>query len=100
MSLRDTARVFGLMVAEAQAWSNAIPKSILENRLAEARQKSKELQNLISTNDVNRLLYETAEKIEGVPRHVSTHAAGVVISDNPLRDIVPLQKNSELYLTH
>ncbi|MFZ2787174.1 MAG: DNA polymerase III subunit alpha, partial [Trichococcus flocculiformis] len=99
MSLRDTARVFGLTVAEAQAWSNAIPNQ-LGISLAEARQKSKELQNLISTNDVNRLLYETAEKIEGVPRHVSTHAAGVVISDNPLRDIVPLQKkNSELYLT-
>ena len=99
MSLRDTARVFGLTVAEAQAWSNAIPNQ-LGISLAEARQKSKELQNLISTNDVNRLLYETAEKIEGVPRHVSTHAAGVVISDNPLREIVPLQKkNSELYLT-
>ena len=99
MSLRDTARVFGLTVAEAQAWSNAIPNQ-LGISLAEARLKSKELQHLISTNDVNRLLYETAEKIEGVPRHVSTHAAGVVISDNPLRDIVPLQKkNSELYLT-
>lgn len=99
MSLRDTARVFGLTVAEAQAWSNAIPNQ-LGISLAEARQKSKELQNLISATDVNRLLYETAEKIEGVPRHVSTHAAGVVISDNPLRDIVPLQKkNSELYLT-
>ncbi|MFY9901694.1 MAG: DNA polymerase III subunit alpha [Trichococcus sp.] len=99
MSLRDTARVFGLTVAEAQAWSNAIPNQ-LGISLAEAKQKSKELQKLISTNDVNRLLYETAEKIEGVPRHVSTHAAGVVISDNPLRDIVPLQKkNSDLYLT-
>lgn len=99
MSLRDTARVFGLTVAEAQAWSNAIPNQ-LGISLAEAKQKSKELQKLISTNDVNRLLYETAEKIEGVPRHVSTHAAGVVISDNPLREIVPLQKkNSDLYLT-
>lgn len=99
MSLRDTARVFGLTVAEAQTWSNAIPNQ-LGISLAEARQKSKELQILISATGVNRLLYETAEKIEGVPRHVSTHAAGVVISDNPLRDIVPLQKkNSELYLT-
>jgi DNA polymerase-3 subunit alpha len=99
MSLRDTARVFGLTVAEAQAWSNAIPNQ-LGISLSEAKQKSKELQKLISTNDVNRLLYETAEKIEGVPRHVSTHAAGVVISDNPLREIVPLQKkNSDLYLT-
>ena len=99
MSLRDTARVFGLTVAEAQTWSNAIPNQ-LGISLAEAKQKSKELQHLINASDVNRLLYETAEKIEGVPRHVSTHAAGVVISDSPLRDIVPLQKkNSELYLT-
>ena len=99
MSLRDTARVFGLSVAEAQTWSNAIPNQ-LGISLAEARQKSTELQKLISATDVNRLLYETAEKIEGVPRHVSTHAAGVVISDRPLRDIVPLQKkNSDLYLT-
>jgi len=99
MSLRDTARVFGLTVAESQAWSNAIPNQ-LGITLAEARQKSKDLQGLISATAVNRLLYETAEKIEGVPRHVSTHAAGVVISDQPLRGIVPLQKkNSELYLT-
>jgi len=39
-------------------------------------------------------LFETAKKIEGLPRHVSTHAAGVVISDQELTDYVPLQTGS------
>ncbi len=99
MSLRDTARVFGLSQTESNEWSNAIPNQ-LGISLTEARKKSKPLQELINKNDLNRLLFETAAKIEGVPRHVSTHAAGVVISDKPLVDIIPLQKrNSDLYLT-
>jgi len=99
MSLRDTARVFGLSQLESNQWSTAIPNQ-LGITLAESREKSKPLQELINSNDRNRLLFETAEKIEGVPRHVSTHAAGVVISDKRLVNTIPLQKrNSDLFLT-
>lgn len=99
MSLRDTARVFGLHPAESAKWSNAVPNQ-LGIRLAQAYQTSRELQNLVADSPLNRLLFETAKKIEGVPRHISTHAAGVVISDRPLVELIPLQKKgNDLYLT-
>ena len=58
-----------------------------------------DLRELDQTNaDAHRLL-EMAQKIEGVPRHVSTHAAGVLISAIPIDDLVPLQKNDTVVVT-
>lgn len=93
MAIRDTARVFGLKQEESNQWSKAIP-SQLGITLAEAYQQSSALQQLVSKNDQNHLMFSTAKKIEGLPRHTSTHAAGVVISDQKLENIVPLQEGS------
>lgn len=99
MALRDVARVFELSQAEAGTWSNAIPK-IAGITLQSAYQQSKELRELVQKSEKNQLLFETAKKIEGLPRHVSTHAAGVVISDQPLSQFLPLQQGSgSIYLT-
>ncbi|MDE1548972.1 DNA polymerase III subunit alpha [Jeotgalibaca caeni] len=99
MSLRDTGRVFGLTPAEAGKWSNAVPAQ-LGIQLRDAYRSSKELQKLVGESKRNRLLFETAVKIEGVPRHLSTHAAGIVISDRPLVETIPLQqREGELFLT-
>lgn len=93
MALRDVARVFGLSQSDANIWSKTIPK-VLGISLEESYRQSKELKNLVHKSDRNELLFETAKKIEGLPRHVSTHAAGVVISDQPLDQLVPLQEGS------
>lgn len=93
MALRDVARVFELSQTEASLWSNTIPKT-LGITLELAYQQSKSLRELVQKNEKNTLLFNTAKKIEGLPRHVSTHAAGVVISDHPLSDYLPLQKGS------
>lgn len=93
MALRDTARVFGLKQEESNQWSKAIP-SQLGITLAEAYQKSSALQQLVNKNAQNHLMFNTAKKIEGLPRHTSTHAAGVVISDQKLESIIPLQEGS------
>lgn len=99
MSLRDTARVFGLTTQEAGRWSAAIPNQLGIN-LKESFRKSSGLQKLIEESPRNKLLFETALKIEGSPRHISTHAAGVVISDRSLVDLIPLQyREGELLLT-
>ncbi|MFC6465576.1 DNA polymerase III subunit alpha [Marinilactibacillus sp. GCM10026970] len=99
MALRDSGRVFGLSTQELKRWSDAIPGS-LGMTLTKALKESSKLKNLVNESEHNRLIYETATKLEGLPRHVSTHAAGVVISDTPLTDSVPLQNgNSELSLT-
>ncbi|MEG0474195.1 MAG: DNA polymerase III subunit alpha [Carnobacterium sp.] len=99
MALRDVARTFDLSQAEASVWSNAIPK-VLGITLQAAYKQSASLRELVQKSEKNRLLFETAQKIEGLPRHVSTHAAGVVISDQRLNRYLPLQKGSgTIYLT-
>lgn len=99
MAVRDTARVFGLTTQEAARWSAAIPNQ-LGIRLEEAWQQSSALRHLTESSRENYLLFETAKKIEGSPRHISTHAAGVVISEQPLMNIIPLQhREGELLLT-
>ncbi|MEG0730971.1 MAG: DNA polymerase III subunit alpha [Vagococcus sp.] len=99
MALRDVSRVFGLRQSEANNWSNAIPNT-LKITLDEAYEKSRKLRELVAYSEKNKLLFETARKIEGLPRHVSTHAAGVVISDQELTNFVPLQIGSgEIPLT-
>ncbi|GMA09448.1 DNA-directed DNA polymerase [Tetragenococcus halophilus subsp. flandriensis] len=99
MVLRDTSRVFGLSQSEANRWSNAIPKQ-MKITLEEAYDQSKALRELANMNERNKQLFQAAKTLEGLPRHVSTHAAGVVISDQDLLDLVPLQEGSEgIWLT-
>ncbi|MFC6295990.1 DNA polymerase III subunit alpha [Lactiplantibacillus daoliensis] len=93
-ALRDVGRVFGLSTFEMSDWSAAIPNQF-HITLTQAYQDSRRLQNLIADSSKNRLLFETAKRIEGLPRHYSTHAAGVVLSQVPLIEIVPLQAGSE-----
>ena len=94
-----TLRVFGLSQSEANRWSAAVPNK-LKITLEEAYQESKRMQELVNFSPNNQLLYKTAVQLEGLPRHVSTHAAGVVISDENLLNLVPLQPGSnEILLT-
>ena len=99
MALRDVSRVFGLTQNEASNWANSIP-NVLKITLAESYEQSPKLRELVSLSEKNKLLFDTAKKIEGLPRHVSTHAAGVVISDQDLTNFIPLQSGSnEIPLT-
>ncbi|RGI31768.1 DNA polymerase III subunit alpha [Melissococcus sp. OM08-11BH] len=93
MAVRDVSRVFGLSQNEANKWANAIPKD-LKITLSEAYDKSKTLRELVGHSYKNKLLFDTAKRIEGLPRHVSTHAAGVVISDQDLTNLIPLQEGN------
>lgn len=94
MVLRDVGRVFGLSQSEANRWSKAIPNQ-LKITLSEAYDKSEPLKRLVAHDERSNLLFQTALTLEGLPRHVSTHAGGVVISDVDLIGVVPLQNGSE-----
>lgn len=99
MVLRDVARVFGLSQSESNRWSAAVPNA-LKMTLKTAFAESKKLVELVNSSESNKLLFDTALRLEGLPRHVSTHAAGVVISDKNLLDLVPLQPGSnDIFLT-
>lgn len=98
-ALRDVGRVFGMAPYEINSLSKLVP-SVLKITLDDAVKQSQKLQNWIADSSKNKLLFEIAHQIEGLPRHYSTHAAGVVLSAQNLSDVVPLQSGSdELLLT-
>ena len=98
-SLRDVGRVFGLNTKELDQLSRMVP-SKLGITLKEAYQESSGLKDYINKSSEHRRLFETAIKLEGLPRHISTHAAGVVISEQPLVEVIPIQNgHDQIYLT-
>ena len=97
-ALRDTGRVYGLENKDLDRIAKSVP-SKLGITLQDALQESKELYQLSRQPQFQRL-FAIAQKIEGLPRHTSTHAAGVVISDRPLVELIPLERGTgELLLT-
>ncbi|AIM15878.1 DNA polymerase III subunit alpha [Neobacillus sp.] len=98
-ALRDVGRVFGLNTKELDYLSRMIPSRPGIN-LQEAYKESENLRKFVHESSLNRRLFETALKLEGLPRHTSTHAAGVVLSEMPLVELVPIQQGSAgIYLT-
>lgn len=99
-SVRDTLRVFGADSEEMKQWSQAIPISQQRHISLEiAYEESASLRELVARSNRNKQIFQIAKTIEGLPRNVSTHAAGVVISDIPLEENVPLQLGSGELLT-
>ncbi|MDN7245976.1 DNA polymerase III subunit alpha [Planococcus shenhongbingii] len=96
---RDTARVFGFEAEELDAISKMIPNRI-GTTLRSALKESPALNDWIIEKEERKLWFKTALKLEGLPRHASTHAAGVILSPTPLVDHVPIEKGSEgIYIT-
>jgi DNA polymerase III subunit alpha len=98
-AIRDVGRAFGLNTKELEQLSRRIPSRLGIN-LTDAYKESQPLRAFIDESPINRKLYETALKLEGLPRHTSTHAAGVVISDKQLIELIPIQEgHNQVYLT-
>ena len=96
-AIRDVGRVFGMSYAEVDRVANLVPRA-LGVTLADAL-KQKELKALyVSDANVARLI-DTARALEGMPRHASTHAAGVVITDREVFSYVPLSVNGDTIVT-
>ncbi|MEC1155054.1 DNA polymerase III subunit alpha [Cytobacillus horneckiae] len=97
--LRDVGRAFGLNPKELDQLSKTIPNR-LGVTLNDAMKESTPLREFMNQSEINRKLCETALKLEGLPRHSSTHAAGVVISEQPLVQVIPvLEGHEDVYLT-
>ena len=91
-AVRDVGRVMNLTYAETDAVAKAIPGGI-NTTLDEALQQSQTLRAMYDGDDRLHQLIDTARAIEGMPRHASTHAAGVVITEQPVYAYVPLASN-------
>ena len=97
-AVRDVGRAMDIPYATCDKTAKLIPQSpgmTLERALA----SSKELKSLYDGDTLTKDLIDMAIKLEGMPRHASTHAAGVVISDRPVSDYVPLATNDESVVT-
>ncbi len=92
-AIRDVGRALGLSYAETDRVARLVPE-VLHITLPEALEQSAELREAYESDPKVRRLVDTARRLEGVARHASTHAAGVVISRDPLIEHVPLQRPS------
>ena len=96
--VRDVGRVLGYPYAEVDAVSKSIPFE-LNMTLSRALDISPELKKNYQEDARVKRLIDTSRALEGLPRHASTHAAGVLITDKPVTDYVPLQRNDEVITT-
>lgn len=95
-AVRDTGRVMSIPYALCDKVAKQID---IRNSLDDALKESEEISQLYRSDRNVKKLIDTAKKLEGMPRHASTHAAGVVISAVPLSDLVPLQRNDDTIVT-
>ena len=96
--VRDVGRVMGMSYADVDRIAKMIPAE-LDMTLKKALENESELHNLFKTDpEVNKLI-NTALSLEGLNRHASVHAAGVVIADKPLNNYSPLFKTSDDQIT-
>ncbi|HHV63860.1 MAG TPA: DNA polymerase III subunit alpha [Peptococcaceae bacterium] len=91
--LRDVGRVLDIPLGKVDRVAKAVPNE-LGITLERALDVSPDLKKLIEDEEVRRL-FEIAKSLEGMPRHASTHAAGVVIAREPLTNYLPLQKTPD-----
>jgi DNA polymerase III subunit alpha len=87
--VRDVARVLGLTTTI----TDDIARLVTEKTLTESIDKNLKLKKYIEDNNQIKELFKIALKLEGLPRHISIHAAGVVICKTNLDEIIPLYKN-------
>jgi DNA polymerase-3 subunit alpha len=93
-AVRDVGRVLGLPYGDVDRVAKLIPNEP-GITIADAKVRASSLPELIENNPKIAQLVAIAEKVEGFPRHASTHAAGVVITGEPLTDYLPLTISNE-----
>ncbi len=97
-AIRDVGRALGMSYATVDSVAKKIPRA-LGITIEKALKESDDLKLLYDSDDKVKELIDTSMSVEGMPRHASTHAAGIVITDRPVSDYVPLATNDESVVT-
>ncbi|MEO6709551.1 MAG: DNA polymerase III subunit alpha, partial [Planctomycetota bacterium] len=97
--VRDVARVLDLPLSEVDRLTKKIPAGPNAPTLAEALETDKELAAARDEKPEYKEIFELSTRLEGMARHISTHAAGVVISDRPIVEYVPLCRHDDDVVT-
>ena len=96
--IKDVGRVLDMGYGNVDRISKMIP-SQLDMTIDKAMVLNPDLKNAYENDEEVKKLIDTARKLEGMPRHASTHAAGVLITARPVSDFVPLQTNADVITT-
>ncbi len=91
--IRDVGRALGMKYDDVDKIAKLIPDGV--SSLPKAIQEEPRLKEMIENDEAIKKLFSIALSLEGLPRHPSTHAAGVVISDRPIVEYLPLTKGQE-----
>ena len=96
-AIRDVGRALNMTYADVDVVAKLVPSGpgALHITLDDALKLSKQLSDLYESDPRVKKLIDTAKALEGMPRHASTHAAGVVITRLPVYEYVPLARNDE-----
>lgn len=97
-AVRDTGRAMDVPYALCDKIAKLIPFS-QGMTIKRALESSKELRDIYENDEQAKVLLDMARRLEGMPRHASTHAAGIVIADRPVAEYVPLSVNDEAVVT-
>lgn len=97
-AVRDVGRAMNFSYNEVDYIAKKIPVE-LGITIKDALEKSRELKEICESEDRIKEMIDIARKVEGLPRHTSTHAAGVVISKDPITDHVPLSRSKDVLTT-
>jgi len=98
-AIRDVGRVLNFTYAETDQVAKQVPTMPLHITLKEALDVSPKLREMYDGDERIRTLIDTAMRLEGMPRNTSTHAAGVVITADPVCSYVPLSCNDDTIVT-
>ena len=97
-AIRDVGRALNFTYAETDVVAKQVP-STPHITLEQALEQSPKLKEMYDTDERVKLLIDTARKLEGMPRNTSTHAAGVVITADPVSTYLPLSRNDDTIVT-
>ena len=97
-AIRDVGRALGYTYAEVDVVAKMVPFAV-HMTLDNALKLSPQLREATQNDPRIKTLIDTAKALEGMPRHASTHAAGVVVTAEPVSDYVPLAVNDEAVVT-
>ncbi len=97
-AIRDVGRVMDMPYAEVDSVVKLVPR-VLNITIAKALEQSTELRERYNNEEKVKTLLDRAMQLEGMPRNISTHAAGVVLTKDPVTSYVPVQTNSDAVIT-
>jgi len=91
-AVRDVGRALNISLGKINRAAALIPQDVQQKKLSEYVDASQELAALVAEDSELQEVFQTAGELQGMTRHASTHAAGVIVADRPLVELVPLHR--------